>query len=278
VSELLYLAAAAPKPPKLGIFVTADNTVFALIWAIVQGILVYVLIQRARAGQKIPEIRKITGMEAFDEAVGRATEMGKPVHITNYGEALGDYDTFAYWSFLAHVAKLCASYDTRIIVTDSSYLVNAVNMDIVRQAYLEVGRPDAFNPDDVRYISGTQFAWTMGVAGIIAREQVASQFLVGYFYAEALILAEVGNLVGAIQVAATSNTAQLPFFIVACDYTLIGEEFYAGAAYLSKEPVITGSVVSQDIMRLVLYALVVVGTIMQTVAPKANFIKTLVTF
>ncbi len=276
--NLLYLAAAAPKPPKWGFLIPVDNNGFALLWSIVQGILVYYLINQARAGKPVLEIRKITGMDAFDEAIGRATEMGRPVHICDYSEGLGDYDTFAYWSFLAHVAKLCASYDTRIIVSDSSYLCNAVHHEIVKQAYLEAGRPDAYNPDDVRYISGTQFAWTMGVAGMIGRDKPAAQFLVGYFYAESLILAEAGNLVGAIQIAATSSTAQLPFFVAACDYTMIGEELYAGAAYLSKEPVITGSVITQDIGRFVVYAFVIIGAILETVAPKANFIKTMLKF
>lgn len=77
-------------------------------------------------------------------------------------------------------------------------------------------------------------------------------------------MAEAGALVGAIQVAASASTAQLPFFIAACDYTMIAEEFYAGAAALSKEPVIYGSVVAQDIGRVALTALIILGAIMNT--------------
>lgn len=267
------LAAAAPTPPKWGIFVTAANSVFSFLWSVATIILVYIMINRARSGQKIPEIRKIAGIDAFGEAIGRATEMGKPVHMTDYSTALGDDSTFAYWSFLAYIAKTCASYDTRFVVTDANYLVNVVNQEIVKQAYLEAGKPDAFNPDDVRFIAGTQFAWAMGVAGFIGREKPAAQFLVGYFYAESLILAEAGNLVGAIQVAAASSPAQIPFFVAACDYTLIGEELYAGAAYISKDPVITGTVVAQDLMRFVLYTIILLGGIIDVISPKANFVK-----
>ena len=46
---------------------------------------------------------------------------------------------------------------------------------------------------------------------------------------ESLILAETGNTIGAIQVAGTAMPAQLPFFVAACDYTLIGEEFFAAS-------------------------------------------------
>ncbi len=275
MSEFLLAAAA---PPKWGLFVTANNSVFAFCWSMATILLVYLMITRAKQGQKIPEIRKIGGIDAFAEAVGRATEMGKPVHMTDYSTDLGSDSTFAYWSFLAYIAKMCASYDTRFVVTDANYLVNVVNQEIVKQSYLEAGKPDSFNADDVRFIAGSQFAWAMGVAGFIGREKPAAQFLVGYFYAESLILAEAGNLVGAIQVAAASSPAQVPFFVAACDYTMIGEELYAGAAYISKDPVITGTVVAQDLMRLVLYAIILLGGVIDVVSPKANFIRNMLKY
>lgn len=272
------LAEVEPVPAKLGIFRTVNNTVFAVLVSIVMIILVYVMINRAKRGEKIPEIRKIPGIEAFEEAIGRATEMGKPVHMTDYSTALGDDSTFAYWSFLAYIAKQCAQYDTRFIATDANYLVNVVNQEIVKQAYLEAGKPDAYNPDDVRFIAGSQFAWAMGVAGLVGREKPAAQFLVGYFYAEALILAEAGNLVGAIQVAAASSPAQIPFFVAACDYTMIGEELYAGAAYVSRDPVIMGTVVAQDIVRVSLYVIILLGGIVQWISPENNFVTKFINF
>jgi len=276
VSE--FLLAAEAVPPKLGIFRPVDNTVFSVLISIVMIILVYVMINRAKKGEKIPEIRKIPGIEAFEEAIGRATEMGKPVHMTDYSTALGDDSTFAYWSFLAYIAKQCAQYDTRFIATDANYLVNVVNQEIVKQAYLEAGKPDAYNPDDIRFIAGSQFAWAMGVAGLVAREKPAAQFLVGYFYAESLFLAEAGNLVGAIQVAAASSPAQIPFFVAACDYTMIGEELYAGAAYVSRDPVIMGTVVAQDIVRVSLYVIILLGGIVQWLSPQNNIIRNFINF
>ena len=114
----------------------------------------YYYLRRARAGLPIPTIRKIAGLEAVDEAVGRATEMGRPVHFTP-GSIGFDAEGFASMAFLGHLAKLCARYDTRIIATTRSYMIQAVYDEIVRQSFLEAGRPDSFNPDDIRYISGS---------------------------------------------------------------------------------------------------------------------------
>ncbi len=55
-------------------------------------------------------------------------------------------------------------------------------------------------------------------------------FIKGYFYAESLLMAETSYNVGAINIAGTTAVTQLPFFIVSCDYTLIGEELYAASA------------------------------------------------
>ena len=81
---------------------------------------------------------------------------------------------------------------------------------------------------------------TLGLDGIMVRERPATVFLLGMFYAESLILAETANSVGAIQIAGTDASSQLPFFIAACDYTLIGEELYAASAYMSREPLLLG--------------------------------------
>lgn len=239
----------------------AEGMLADLLVMLVCVVLVFIFIYRARGGMKVPAIRKINGLEAIDEAIGRATEMGRPVHMTSGLGAVYDAETFAFWAVLGHVAKQCARYDTRIINTNYDEQVYAINEEIIRQAYLEAGRPDAFNRDDVRFISNWQFAYAAGTLGIFQREKVAANIMVGYFMAEALVFAEAAYQAGAIQIAGTTATAQLPFFIAACDYCLIGEEIYAASAYLSKDPILVGSVVGQDWTRIGLFALIIIGTV-----------------
>ncbi len=80
-------------------------------------------------------------------------------------------------------------------------------------------------------------------------------FLLGTFEGEALILAETGNFNGALQIAGTDSTIQLSFFIVACDYTLIGEELYTASAYLTDDYRVKSSMYAQDLVRLLIVAL-----------------------
>lgn len=96
----------------------------------------------------------------------------------------------------------------------------------------------------------------------MARERPATNLFIGMFFAESLILAEAGNTTGAIQIAGTDAVDQLPFFVVSCDYTIMGEELYAASAYLSREPLLLGSIKGQDIGKLVLLILIIVGSIL----------------
>jgi len=252
-----------------GVFIFGPGMLWDFILIASLFILVFVMIQRARAGLPIPEIRKIAGLEAIDEALGRATEMGKPVHFSPGMSGFGS-EMYAGLAVLSYVAKMAAQYDTRLIVTTRRPYIHPVASDIVKQAYLEAGRPDAFNPEDIRYVSEWQFSYTAAVMGIFQREKPAANLMIGYWMAEALVLAEAGAQAGCIQIGANTNIFQIHFFIVTCDYTLIGEELFAASAYLSKDPMLTGTVVSQDMLKLAVGCLVVIGTIIATVKGDAK--------
>jgi hypothetical protein len=136
----------------------------------------------------------------------------------------------------------------------------------VHSAYLGTGRPEAYNPDLIYYVTDEQFGYVAYAQGMMVREKPAACFYMGAFYAESLILAETGNRIGAIQLAGTANLTQLPFFVAACDYTLIGEEFFAASAYLSGEPDQLGSLKGQDVGKIIVGAGIVGGVAAATLA------------
>ncbi len=138
-------------------------------------------------------------------------------------------------------------------------ILYTVTEEVAKDAYAAQGVPEQFNPEDIRYLSDRQFAWASGVVGILHREQVATAFYFGYYYAESLILTENGQMVGAIQIAGTPAITQIPFFLASCDYTIIGDEYYAASAYLSREPTLLGSLVGQDYGKLLIIALMALG-------------------
>jgi hypothetical protein len=224
---------------------------------------ILLFIELAKRGRPM-FVRRIAGLEAIEEAVGRATEMGKAVlYVPGIDEA-NNIQTIYSMVILNNVAKMVARYETPLIVPVCRAFVVPLAEETVRAGYLDAGRPEAFNRNNIRYLSDEQFAFTAAVNGIMLRERPAANLFLGSFFAESLILAETGFSTGAIQIAGTANIHQLPFFVVACDYTLIGEEFFATSAYLSKEPDLLGTLKATDAVKTLIMILLVLGTILQT--------------
>ena len=229
------------------IFVEGARGIFASVLLVSMTIDYY--IDRASSGEEI-YLRKIPGLQALEEAVGRATEMGKSVLFVPGIMDLDQVETVTGLNLLGHVAEYTAKYETSLNVPVSRSIVMEAGREICKESYLKSGRPDLYYDDMVHYISDEQFAYAAGVNGIMEREKPAACFYLGKFYAESLILAETGNSIGAIQIAGTGSPSQIPFFVTACDYTLIGEEFFTASAYLSNKPELVGSIKGQDIVKL----------------------------
>jgi len=236
-----------------------------LIGFVVSSFFIIFFIYRARKGRSL-YIRKIAGLSAVDDAVGRATEMGKPIL---YSLGLGQIDaiaTIASLNIVGEVAKKCAEFETKFLCPTFDPVVYTVSREIVKQSYGTVGKPDRYDPNSVFYLAASSMAYASGICGIMTRERPATNFWIGSFGAESLILAETGAAMGAIQIAGTDNVTQLPFFITACDYTLIGEELYAASAYISKEPLLLGAIKGEDFIKVIIVGLLLVGSVIGLVS------------
>ncbi len=244
-----------------GIFRTERINAMILVLVFSGAILLYT--RWAKQGKTL-FLRKIPGLDAVEEAVGRATEMGRPVLFVPGIAELDEIETIAGISILGRVAKITAEYGTPLRVPVRYPLVLAAGQEVVEQAYVEAGNPDGYDRDCVRYVAGEQFAFTANVNGYMMRERPATNIYMGAFYAESLLLAETGNAAGSIQIAGTSKPEQLPFFIAACDYTVMGEELYAASAYLSHEPVMLGGLKGQDFVKMLIIISLIVGVILVT--------------
>ena len=272
--------AALLGPEGLRIFTNLNLGFTAVLFFVTYVALLLYTIDRGRKGLKIPKIRRIAGLDAIDEVVGRATEMGRPIAFV---PGIGGFTagTFAGLGIMSYVTKLVAKFDSRLIVFNCEPNVFPVAQSTVRQAYLEAGKPDSYREDDVRYITDSQFGFATGVAGQLIREMVSGQVMFGTFYAESIIFAETGNSIGAIQVAGTDMVAQIPFFVSSCDYTLLGEEIFAASAYLTQDRLRVSTLVVQDWGKMFLVGLIFLGIISATFAQftgaPSHFIRDILT-
>jgi hypothetical protein len=230
---------------------------------LVIGLLVQWYIRAAR-DKKDLYIRRLPGVDAIEDSIGRSTEMGRPVLYVTGLEEIQNIQTIASLLILGHVAEKAAQYDTDLVVANYYPLTMVVAEEVVRQGYANAGRIDAHRPDSVIYITAEQFAFAAGLSGMILRDRPATNIYFGAFYGESLLLAETGFLTGAVQIAGTAELTQLPFFITACDYTLIGEELYAASAYLTRDPVLLANLKAADAFKIGAMLFIVAGVVLAT--------------
>ncbi len=233
--------------------------------------IIFLQIRRQQGGAPIPWMRPIAGLAAIDEAIGRATEMGRPIHFSPGIGGIVDEEAgqvLAGLQFLSYLAEQSGRYDIQLIATMRNAVVYTMAEDIAKEGFARAGVPEKYTPETVRFISDAQMAYAAGVLGIFEREKPAANVMIGAWYAETMMLAEAATNAGAISIGGTARLFQIPYLVVTCDYVLIGEEIYAGGAYLAKDRIQLGSLVGQDICKSISAIALVVGVILATMGVK----------
>mgnify|MGYP000861568970 CR=1 FL=1 len=245
-------------------------TPFALVIMAALSAIILTFIFRSTGGREL-FIRRVPGVDAIDEVVGRAVELGRPI-LFSIGLGGIDITTLQAITVIGHVAQIAARFRNRVIVPVVDPMAIPVIEEVQREAYAAERSEEAFNPEDIRFLSGEQFAYAAGVVGIMHREKVGATFFFGTFAAESLVMAESGQQVGAVQIASTPDSNQIPFFLATCDYVIIGEEYYAVTALMSRDPVLRGSLIGQDYVKIVLLGLIIAGFLLTTIVGPDHFL------
>ena len=99
--------------PKVNWFRVSRINMLVLLLVFSAAVLLY--IHGAKRGKSL-FVRKLAGLEAMEEAVGRATEMGKPVLFIPGIQEIDEIQTIAGLSILGRVARITAQYETPLVV------------------------------------------------------------------------------------------------------------------------------------------------------------------
>ena len=241
----------------------------ALFMIILMGIFIYWTLRRTSSTGKIPWMRRIAAIDAMEEAVGRAVETGKPV-VCGYGRARSfEASTLAGLSTLEYVAKLAASKGAKLIVPlagsdqgTGGPVTIPIAREIVHNAF------SSYTPEleeqnvELRYMGDIGFCVMSATVALLQNERPAAHIFIGQYMAECITLGEVTNTVGAIGIAGASGVGgNVATLAVTCDYVVIGEEVPALGAYFSNDPAMRGSIYAQDIIKLVMAGVIVLGVI-----------------
>lgn len=239
-------------------------TLVILLSMIVGAILAY---RSAIKGTLHPEIRRIEALEHIDEAIGRAYEMGKPIHFTGGSYSINSQyapQVVAGVSVLDYMAKKCAQLDTKIKVTVGRAENIPLTQDVLEQAYATEGKSDLYSADQIQFFGSGGRSFGTGTIKYLEDNRPGCNVMVGPFAADSMTLSEVSQKIGAFTIGGTARLVQMPFFMLACDYTLICDEMYSVSAYLTKNPASLSSIFISDLFKLATNAVIILSIITAT--------------
>jgi len=213
----------------------------------------------------MPSFRVLPGLVALEEMVGRATEMGRPVfHSTGRGTlyASGVGTTLASFIIFSEVARSCAKMKTELIVGIGSAEHIPIITALAEEAYISEGVSENLNYDDLIFLGGTQSSSNAAIMAIMESRAPSSFLVTGGYGADIAALGGIAREYGTLSLCGTTNTYQYPYAVAAYDYWLIGEDFLAAAAAISKEPVQVSNIWAGDLFRFTLCIIMAIGVIL----------------
>jgi hypothetical protein len=228
--------------------------------------LYYLFAARARAGYPYT-LRGIAAYDAIERAVGQAAEKGQPLHLALGTGGIAGAEAMQTWAglkMLEHLAYQAALCDTKLLVSVSDPTALPAAQEIMYRGYTRAGYPDDYSPKQVRFVAPDPVAYASGVMGTLHREDLAANIMVGAFGDEYLLMGEAGARNELLQISGTVDPTTLPFMYASSDRLLVGEEIFAGAAYLRQEPNQVGGLVAQDVIRTAIVLTVVLGVILRS--------------
>ena len=227
-----------------------------------------------RIGRKYKlSIRKMAALDAIEEMVGRCTEMGKPFFLLSGSSTTlvgrKSAQTIAALNIASYVTEFCAKTKTKVISVTASTQIIPLTVDIMRTEYIKAGALDAFDPvDQVRFPGNYPIItkYSSGAGLYMETEGVGAASLVGCWEAQdKLMLGEIASRLGAMSIGGSENIDGMPQHAVTNDYLLIAEECYAAGAYISKDPAMLGTLITTDIYRVIISALLIIGIILSVI-------------
>jgi hypothetical protein len=212
-------------------------------------------------------LRRLRGFEDLGLALERAVEAGERVHLSlGTGSLIGidSAPALAGLTVLAHIAASTAMSDKPVIASAGDGAMAILAQDTLQAAYQKVGAGGSYHPLSSRMLGPTPFSYAAGVPSMLTNEEVSVHILNGSFGPEGGLAAAFGRRNQAFVLAGTDDVQTQALFYGTADHPLIGEELFAGGAYLGVGEIHKASLKAQDIIRLIIVALILIGTLLKT--------------
>jgi hypothetical protein len=209
-------------------------------------------------------LREISAFARLQRAIGLAVEAGSRLHISlGRGHLLSTQSGIGYvgLSILGRIARSTSISDRPPIATSGEGTLGILTQDTQRDAAKNLGVE--FDPVRGRITGLSPYSYSAGTLSLIEEEDVGANMLIGSFGSEVGLITEAAERSESMTLGGTDNLSGQAVLFASAQEPLIGEETYAGGAYLGVGPMHIASLYAQDILRWVLIGLIVIGAIIK---------------
>ncbi len=231
-----------------------------LVYVIVLFAVLITVLAATRA--RYVQLRRVPAFSAMPVMVGEAVESGRALHVSFGGSAVRDPTTIsalATSEILYYLAERAALSDRPTLVTLSDPVTLALGQDTLRRAYKARAALSKYRSTFAEwYPQGTlSLAFAAGAGEAILDEDAVTNVFLGQFGPEMMLLAENAIRYDRAVIAQSNLVEGQAVAYAVSDIPLIGEELYAGSAYLGRSPAQIGGVVAQDVLRYLVIATII---------------------
>lgn len=211
-------------------------------------------------------LRVIPAFGRLRRAISLAVEDGSRVHVT-LGSAnvtgANAASALVGLTVLERVAQSSSTSDRPPVASSGDATMTILSQDTLKSVYQAANVPDEYQASQGRLTGLTPFSYAAGAMPIFHDEQVSANVMYGNFGPEAALLADAADQNHTFLMAGSDSLPAQAVLFAAAQEPLIGEEVFAGGAYLQAGGMHPASLHAQDVIRWAIIVLMAAGSVLK---------------
>lgn len=238
------------------------SLVFVLAFLVL--LIVFTMLARKRS----PARREIPGYTRLKRAIGLAVETGSRLHISlGRGGLTGLEGASALTglTLLDRITRLASASDRPPVASTGDGSISILTQDVIKTAFQSANAESQYKPSAGRLTGVTPLSFAAGSMALVHDEQVSANLMVGHFGSEAGLIAGAADQESGIAMGGSEDLDGQAVLYAAALEPLVGEEIYAGGAYLGAGPAHSASLQVEDIFRWLIILAILLGAVARMV-------------
>lgn len=208
-------------------------------------------------------------LEAYRALLNRihlAVEEGRQVHLSLGRNTLVDPTSPAALvglSMAEQIADVAAVSDRPPVLTSGEGSLMLASRDVQRTVYRALSAEERYDPQRGQVTGLTPFSYAAGTLTYARDDRVALHVVAGHVGSEVALLTDAVERQENMLVGGSDSLPAQAVLYATGSEPLIGEELYAGGAYLGAGPFHRSSLWAEDLMRWLLILAMLLGAVLK---------------